>query len=627
MNKMKKTLKVVTLPGLFLTDILLSLIAVIIGIAIRFDGVVAEPYISLIPLFWAMTAVGLVGTGILFGCYFNVWENASVNELVRQVMSVLVTNVVIFYVNSRLQLGMPRGVILITFMVLLFATLGVRLSARLVLWFVGYFRRNRVNEATVSVLIVGAGDAGAYLAKRLFSQRDGNRQPIGFLDDDKTLWNRWINGLPVFGGRRELADVVRRNGVQEVILAVKDAKPELLKSLFAACQKLKVKVSRFDALSILNEHSQNGARIREVSVEELLGREPVELDMEPVKVLIQGETVLVTGGAGSIGSEICRQVLQWGCGHLVVFDFHENGLFDIGNELAVKYPETQYSLVLGSIRDEKRLEDVFSRFKPGFVFHAAAHKHVPMMEWNPLEAVKNNIIGTWNVARKADAHGVRKMILISTDKAVNPTNIMGATKRCAELVMQMMDRQSDTEFAAVRFGNVLGSNGSVVPYFKKQIAQGGPVTVTHKDITRYFMTIPEACQLVLQAGAIAKGGELFVLDMGTPVRIYDLAVALIQLSGLEPEKDIPIVFTGLRPGEKMFEELRITGEDMNNTANNKIFVMAQEESNVLRTVKHLECLQKSLSIENDELVLKTVHEMVPTFEQGKKDCNTNCMSM
>ncbi len=383
-------------------------------------------------------------------------------------------------------------------MVLLFATLSVRLSARLVLWFVAYFRRNRSNPDAKRVLIVGAGDAGVFLAKRLFSQKDGNRQPVGFLDDNASLWNRWINGLPVFGGRRELADVVRRNGVKEVILAMKDADPELLKSLFASCQKLKVKVSRFDTLSQLDGESQTGARIREVSVEELLGREPVELDMEPVKALIQGATVLVTGGAGSIGSEICRQVLQWGCGHLVVFDFHENGLFDIGNELAAKYPATQYNLVLGSIRDERRLEEVFAKYKPSFVFHAAAHKHVPMMEWNPLEAVKNNIIGTWNVARKADAHGVRKMILISTDKAVNPTNIMGATKRCAELVMQMMDRQSDTEFAAVRFGNVLGSNGSVVPYFKKQIAEGGPVTGPHKDLTRYFMTIPEACQLVLR---------------------------------------------------------------------------------------------------------------------------------
>jgi FlaA1/EpsC-like NDP-sugar epimerase len=428
---MKKTLKIVTLPGLFLTDILFSLAAVIVGIAMRFDGQFAPQYVEIIPLFWAMTAVGLVGFGMLFGCYFNVWENASVNELVRQVMAVLATHVAIYVLNGAFDLGMPRGVIMAAFMVFLFATLSVRLAGRLVLWFVAYFRRNRSNPDAKRVLIVGAGDAGVFLAKRLFSQKDGNRQPVGFLDDNASLWNRWINGLPVFGGRRELADVVRRNGVKEVILAMKDADPELLKSLFASCQKLKVKVSRFDTLSQLDGESQTGARIREVSVEELLGREPVELDMEPVKALIQGATVLVTGGAGSIGSEICRQVLQWGCGHLVVFDFHENGLFDIGNELAAKYPATQYNLVLGSIRDERRLEEVFAKYKPSFVFHAAAHKHVPMMEWNPLEAVKNNIIGTWNVARKADAHGVRKMILISTDKAVNPTNIMGATKRSA----------------------------------------------------------------------------------------------------------------------------------------------------------------------------------------------------
>ena len=616
---MKKTLRIVTLPGIFITDILFSLVAVVLGIVIRFDGVLDSTYLTLVPMFWALTAMGLLGFGMMLGCYFNVWENASVSEMVRQGLAVSATHLSIYYLNSTLKLGMPRGSILIAFMILLFSTVAVRLSGRLVLWAVSHFRRPHYSSEAKRVLLLGAGDAGAYLARRLFSHKDGGRVPVGYVDDNEALWNRWVNGLPVFGGHKDLAEVVKRNNIQEVIIAIKDADTNLLKDVFTRCQSLKVKVSRFDSVSTVDGHNLSGVQIREVSVEELLGREPVQLDMEPVKQLIHGKTVLVTGGAGSIGSEICRQVLTWGCGHLVVFDFHENGLFEIGNELAALYKPEQYSLVLGSIRDERRLDEVFNKYQPEFVFHAAAHKHVPMMEWNPLEAVKNNVFGTWNVARKADEYGVRKMILISTDKAVNPTNIMGASKRCAELVMQMMNRQSDTEFAAVRFGNVLGSNGSVVPFFKKQIAAGGPVTVTHRDITRYFMTIPEACQLVLQAGSMAKGGELFVLDMGTPVRIYDLAVALIQLSGLEPEKDIPIVFTGLRPGEKMFEELRISDEDMSQTANNKIFVMAQEEQNVLRTVKHLEHLQRALAADLQKEVFATVNEMVPTFEHGKND--------
>lgn len=616
---MKKTFRIITLPGIFLTDILFSLVSIILGLLIRFDGVLPEQYLRLIPLFWAMTALLLLGTGMMIGCYFNVWENASVSEMFRQLVSVLLTSTIVYSANTLLQLGMPRGVILISGMLLMFATLGVRLSSRLVVWTVSRFRTSRVIVGSHKVLLVGAGDAGAYLAKRLFQQKEGSRIPVGYIDDNESLWNRWIQGLPVFGGRKDLPEVVKRNNIEEVIIAVKDADSHLLKDIFTRCQSLKVKVSRFDTLSALDAYNLSGVQIREVSVEELLGREPVQLDMESVKDMLKDHVVLVTGGAGSIGSEICRQALKWGCSKLVVFDFHENGLFEIGNDLQIEYDLSRYELVLGSIQDERRLDEVFDKYRPEFVFHAAAHKHVPMMEWNPLEAVKNNIFGTWNVARKADEYGVKKMILISTDKAVNPTNIMGATKRCAELVLQMMNRQSETEYAAVRFGNVLGSNGSVVPLFKKQIAAGGPVTVTHREITRYFMTIPEACQLVLEAGAMAKGGDLFVLDMGMPIRIYDLAVALIQLSGLEPEMDIPITFTGLRPGEKMFEELRISGEDMTKTANNKIFVMAQEDKNVLRTVRNLERMVKVLNAENHDEVFNTIQQMVPTFDHGKNN--------
>lgn len=606
------TIKLFSMPGLMISDVLLTMLAVCLSIYIRFDGLFPVEYLQVLPRFAALASFAIIIFGIHFHCYMNLWESASVSELMRQGVAITLGYAVMFLMNSFMLLGMPRGAILIAWMLTFLFTLALRLSPKLLLWMIARFRSKKRDDDKKRILIFGAGNAGGFLAKQLFQDAESKRVPVGYIDDNEKLWNHWTNGLPVFGGTENLAGMVRRHRIDEVIVAVRHADRKLLKEIIDQCQKLKVKVSRFEAITDVDGKNITNAKIREVSVEELLGREPVQLDMEPVKQMLAGKTVLVTGGAGSIGSEICRQVLKWGCRKLVIFDFHENGLFDIEGELVKTHDRDRFDPVLGSIRDEKRLDEVFNRFKPDYVFHAAAHKHVPMMEWNPLEAIKNNVFGTWNVARKADEHGVKKMILISTDKAVNPTNIMGASKRCAELVVKMMNRQSETEYAAVRFGNVLGSNGSVVPYFKKQIAAGGPVTVTHPDILRYFMTIPEACQLVLQAGAMASGGELFVLDMGEPVRILDLAVALIQLSGLEPEKDIPITFTGLRPGEKMFEELRISGEDMRRTDNNKIFVMEQVEDED-RVVKILEKMQQHLMQDSIPSIFEDVHMMVPTF--------------
>jgi FlaA1/EpsC-like NDP-sugar epimerase len=609
---MKVNLKLLTMPFILLLDMTLVLVALLVGFLARFDGMLPEAFLPNLPIFWAILSFLLLASGMAFRCYYNVWQSISVTELLRQVMSVTVTFLCGYVLNSLLNLHIPRGVELFAYLFTLMGTCFFRLLPRLLLWVVSHFHKTPSNR-TIRVLIVGAGESGTFLAHRLMRKAGETRVPIGFVDDNPHLWNRWINAIPVFGGVPSLNDVVTRHQVKEVIIAIHSADKALLQDIFSRCSNLKVKVSLFDAVQTMESEPMSPIRIREVGVEELLGREPVHLSMESVMTLLKDSTVLVTGGAGSIGSELCRQALAYGCKSLVIFDFHENGLFDIDNELRLKYGADRYHLVLGSIRDEKRLDDVFRLYRPDFVFHAAAHKHVPMMEWNPLEAIKNNVFGTWYVAKAADAYGVRKMILISTDKAVNPTNIMGASKRCAELVLQMMDHQSETEFAAVRFGNVLGSNGSVVPFFKSQIAAGGPVTVTHPDILRYFMTIPESVQLVLQAGAMAKGGELFVLDMGEPVKILDLAVALIQLSGLEPYKDIQITFTGLRPGEKMFEELRIKGEDIHNTDNNKIFVMQQETQNVLKTGLNLELMQKAVRVEQREQVFLRVQELVPTF--------------
>ena len=378
------------------------------------------------------------------------------------------------------------------------------------------------------------------------------------------------------------------------------------------CKQNKCKLRRFGNIDDVEMAKVN---LTQIDIEDLLKRDSVHLNMNTVRKFIENKVVIVTGGAGSIGSEICRQVLRFGCKHLVIFDFNENGLYDIEQELKGEYND-RFNVRLGSIRDKKRLAEVFDEFEPQIVFHAAAHKHVPMMEYCPREAIKNNVKGTINVATAAIVHHIEKFILISTDKAVNPTNVMGASKRIAEMSIQLLNSMSDTEFSAVRFGNVLGSNGSVVPLFRKQIENGGPVTVTHPDIRRFFMTIPEAVQLVLEAGAMASGGEIFVLNMGEPVKIYDLACDVIRLSGFEPNVDIKIVFTGLRPGEKLFEEISLVDESMTQTPNEKIYIMEpmKFDSTVLSAnIKELE----SAAVENDlDIMFDKIKDLVPTFDHN-----------
>ena len=608
---MKRLLKVFTLPGLLIMDILISLFAAYAGIYIRFDGIVPVEFFQYIPAFWLLSSLLLLMTGIFSGCYFNVWERASISEMVRQIFSVFLTYVSVYFINSIMDMHIPRGTILISAFISMLGTIGVRLSFRIGVWGLSRVKLMK-HSGTTRTLIIGAGQAGTFLASHLSVNGDG-RIPVGFVDDDQKLWNRWINGLPVFGGRECLRTIIKRHQVQEIIIAINNVDKAFVRDIFEKCQSTKCRLRRYETLCDVEENDLSKVRIRDVDVEELLGRDPVQLNMDAVKSFIGGMNVLVTGGAGSIGSEICRQVLADGCKKLVIFDFNENGLFDINNELSKVYGPERYELVLGSIRDPNRLEEVFTKYKPDVVFHAAAHKHVPMMEWNPLEAIKNNVFGTLNVAKAADKHNVKKFILISTDKAVNPPNIMGASKRIAELCLQMMDANSETEYAAVRFGNVLGSNGSVVPFFKNQIAEGGPVTVTHPDIKRYFMTIPEAVQLVLQAGAMANGGEIFVLDMGEPVKIVDLARTLIQLSGFEPDVDIKITFTGLRPGEKLFEEINLSEEEVSKTSNNKIFVMQQGEHNFIKVSHQIETLNRYVHSEN-KTAFQLVHDMVPSYQ-------------
>lgn len=468
-------------------------------------------------------------------------------------------------------------------------------------------------KKSVNTLIYGAGELGKYLAKRLVLDDSENR-PVGFIDDDKAIVGQVFAGLKVLGTRDKIADIILEKEIGELIIAFNDCPKNVLRELIAVCAEGGCKVRRFGSISDATSPTGRRLDMSDIDTNDLIHREKVELDMETVSSFITGKTVLVTGGAGSIGSEICNQVLKYGAKKLIIFDIHENGLFAIDNKLSAIYEKDRYRMILGSVRDEKRLDLVFEKYKPEVVFHAAAHKHVPMMEYNPCEAIKNNVFGTLNTAKTATRHGVEKFILISTDKAVNPTNIMGASKRIAEMVIQMEDRQSKTQFAAVRFGNVLGSVGSVVPLFLDQIKKGGPVKVTHPEMKRYFMTIPEAVQLVLEAGALAKGGEIFVLDMGEPVLISDLAADLIRLSGQIPNKDIDIVYTGLRPGEKLFEELSLSNEEVTKTQNNKIYVCKPIPHDDAQILKQAEILKENAQNDNKEPVFDAVRALVPTFK-------------
>ncbi len=475
-----------------------------------------------------------------------------------------------------------------------------------------YFYRAGGGNKKVNTLIYGAGELGYYLAKRLYLDKGDNR-PVGFIDDNKELEGKLVADLKVFGNRSDLANLIVEKQIGEVIVAVNDITKEALREIIAICAEHGCKLRRFGSVSDVTSPTGRRLDMSDVDTNDLIRRDKVELDMETVCRFIEGKTVLVTGGAGSIGSEICNQVLKFGAKKLIIFDIHENGLFKVDNKLRAVYERDRYETILGSIRDEKRLKLVFDKYKPQVVFHAAAHKHVPMMEINPCEAIKNNVFGTWNTAKVAAKSGVEKFILISTDKAVNPTNIMGASKRIAEMVIQMEDRQNKTSFAAVRFGNVLGSEGSVVPLFLEQIKKGGPVKVTHPEMKRYFMTIPEAVQLVLEAGAMASGGEIFVLDMGEPILISDLAADLIRLSGQIPNKDIDIVYTGLRPGEKLFEELSLSDEEVTKTQNNKIYVCKPIPTDEEMIVEQTKILKENAVKDEEQPVFDAVRQLVPTF--------------
>lgn len=483
-----------------------------------------------------------------------------------------------------------------------------------------YGNQEKTKVKAKNLLIIGAGMGAREIIITIKNSMRDRYNIVGIIDDNKNKLNHYILGIKVIGTRYEIPRFAKEYDVDEIFFAINKIDAVSRRKILEICQETGVKTRVLPTTEEVIDRQGAMNSLRNVQIEDLLGRDPIELDNKNIKNLIKDKTVLVTGGGGSIGSELCRQIIKYKPQNLVILDIYENTLYDIERELEADYPTANIKAIIGSVRDKERLEEVFNKYKPNVVFHAAAHKHVPLMETSPLEAIHNNVFGTYNVVNCADKFGVEKFVLISTDKAVNPTNIMGASKRVCEMIVQTKNKTSKTDFVAVRFGNVLGSNGSVIPLMKKQIEKGGPVTVTHKEITRYFMTIPEAVQLILQAVTYAKGGEIFVLDMGEPVKIYDLAVSLIRLMGYEPNVDIPIIITGLRPGEKLYEELLMAEEGLVSTKHDKIFItqpMHLEEKELNEKLYELGNIKynEDYSIEKVKEVMKNV---VPTYHEPEE---------
>lgn len=474
-------------------------------------------------------------------------------------------------------------------------------------------------KSSTNLLIIGAGMSAREIIITINNSMKSKYNIVGLIDDDISKINHMILGVKVLGTRNDIQRIVEEKDVNLIFLAINHISPMDRKNILNICQKTNVKTRVLPTTEAIIDQKGALNSLRDVEIEDLLGRNTIELKNNDISGTIKGKTVLVTGGGGSIGSELCRQIAKYRPGKLIIFDIYENNLYDIEMELRSDYPKLQLEAIVGSVRDINRLNNVFSTYKPNIVFHAAAHKHVPLMENSPLEAIKNNVFGTYNVVNCSDKYSADKFVLISTDKAVNPTNVMGASKRVCEMIVQAKDKISKTNFVSVRFGNVLGSNGSVIPLFKKQIANGGPVTVTHKEITRFFMTIPEAVQLILQALTCAEGGEIFVLDMGEPVKIYDLAVSLIKLMGYDPDVDMPIKITGLRPGEKLYEELLMSEEGLTSTKHDKIFISKPSDFSVEQLDKNLDGLKK-LEYDNkysSEKVINMMRKIVPTYKDSK----------
>lgn len=602
---------------LFLGDVVIIIMASVGALIARFDfsyssidAVYLDSMYHYLPIHIFTTVV------IFYFCrmYHSLRKFISIHELGY----IILANTISFFMQiigyCLFQYPIPKSYFFAQIMLQTAMVIGIRFSYR----FCRYLKEAReqcfgCGEPQQRVMIIGAGDAGRVIIKEILDSRFLTMKVCCVIDDDCNKTGRYINGIPIVGDRFSILKNVEKYKIDKIILAIPSASKEERREILEICKMTKCELKTLPGMYQLIDGELNIGKLRDVEITDLLGRDPIQVNLDEIMGYVEQKVIMVTGGGGSIGSELCRQIAMYNPKQLIIFDVYENNAYEIQQELKRHHPELNLVVLIGSVRNTHRMETVFEKYRPDIVYHAAAHKHVPLMEDSPNEAIKNNVFGTYKTAKAASEYGVKRFVLISTDKAVNPTNIMGASKRLCEMIVQSFDKISKTEFVAVRFGNVLGSNGSVIPLFKKQIAEGGPVTVTHKDIIRYFMTIPEAVSLVLQAGAYARGGEIFVLEMGAPVRIDDMARNLIRLSGYTPDVDIKIEYTGLRPGEKLYEELLMAEEGMKETANKLIHIgkpIEMDEETFFDKLAEL----KEACYNDDESIKEKVQKLVPTYQ-------------
>ena len=594
--------------------VVLDIMVLIVGFIISVSAIGSSLYLgeekltSLIILILVCVTVF-----IALGNYKTLWNTSVDKEIMMILISVLISTSICFIVDGIMGYIYPITFYIITALITHVGMCTIRILYRTMRKAVLYFRVNQNVEKSTKVLIIGAGSAGKLILREMFENPQLNMCPVGIIDDNINKLGKTYYNVAVVGTTDEIEQIAKNLNIDEIIFTIAKIDNVRKREIIQICKKTKCKVKTIPGICELIDGRVSIKSIRDVNIEDLLGRESIKIKDPEVVNFIKNKKVLVTGAGGSIGSELSRQIGNLNPKELILVDIYENNVYAIQQELLRKYQNLNLKVLIASVRDKKRMDEIFNTYKPEIVFHAAAHKHVPLMEDSPCEAIKNNVFGTLNTAKISAKYNVERFVLISTDKAVNPTNIMGATKRCCEMIVQMLNKNSETEFVAVRFGNVLGSNGSVIPLFKKQIEEGGPVTVTHPKITRFFMTIPEAVSLVLEAGAIAKGGEIFVLNMGEPVKILDLAENLIKLSGFEPNVDIKIEITGLRPGEKLYEEILMDEEGLTSTKKDKIYIGQPIEVNQLEFFDKLNSLKNAVELEDENEVRYLMKDLVPTF--------------
>lgn len=596
-------------------DVLALTLCSFLALALRLDFHLEQNYINNIYKYLFTDSLILICIFSIFRLYKSMWSYASINETINIIISCSIYEIISFLYKQILEVNLPRSFYIIELFLLYIFIGAIRYSYRIARVIKDYYHEK---SGLTNTMIIGAGEAGRMLITEIYNNKvNFNNKICCIIDDDKNKIGNYIKNIPVVGNREYIEKAVENYNIEEIIIAMPSIGRENLNIIIDECQKTNCTIKTLPGLNEL-VGKPTMKKVRPLSYEDFLGRKEIVVDLKEISKSLCNKVILVTGGGGSIGSELCRQIAKCQPEELIIFDIYENNAYDIEQELLRNYPKLNLKTIIGSVRDYARVESIFKEYHPEYVFHAAAHKHVPLMEVSPNEAIKNNCLGTLNVVKLADIYKVKKFVLISSDKAVRPTNVMGATKRICEMIIQTYNKKSKTDYVAVRFGNVLGSNGSVIPLFLKQIEEGGPVTVTHKDITRFFMTIPEAVSLILQAFVYAEGGEIFVLDMGKPIKIYDLAKKIIRFKGYEPFTEMPIKITGLRPGEKLYEELLMDEEGLKETPNKLIHIGKPIEMNEKKFLNDLEKLIE-YSYKNNKDIKERIAKIVETYKIDKRE--------